>query len=236
LRVAAVRAASRVACDDLPTAGPGLDGVGRLTRFTRSKTGKPEGMARYVELRRHTDGDGDALTEEGVRAALDIGRELAGPYQLLVSSGAQRATQTLARFACMLGEPVAGGAVVEAGVRSSMEDRWRAAYQSAGSGELSALREADPELVREDSAILAAALRRVLERPPEGARALAVGHSPTNEAAVLGLTGATIEPMSKGAACSWSATATKRGSNPLLESVPVVVRTPQTCRPRRATS
>jgi hypothetical protein len=60
------------------------------------------------------------------------------------------------------------------------------------------LREADPELVREDSAVLAAALRRVLERLPEAGRALAVGRSPTNEAAVLGLTGVTIEPMSKG--------------------------------------
>jgi broad specificity phosphatase PhoE len=156
-------------------------------------------MARYVELRRHTDSDGDALTEEGVRAALEIGRGLAGRYELLVSSGAQRATQTLACFACVLGEPVAGGAVVEAALRSSMEDRWRAAYRSAGSGELSALRAADPELVREDSAVLAAALRRVLERLPEGGRALAVGHSPTNEAAVFGLTGATIAPMSKGA-------------------------------------
>jgi broad specificity phosphatase PhoE len=167
-------------------------------RLSRSKTGKPERMARYVELRRHTDSDGDALTEEGVRAALEIGRGLAGRYELLVSSGAQRATQTLACLACMLGDPVAGGAVVEAGLRSSVEDRWRAAYQSAGSGELSALRAADPELVREDSAVLAAALRRVLERLPEAGRALAVGHSPTNEAAVLGLTGVTIEPMSKG--------------------------------------
>jgi len=49
-------------------------------------------MARYVELRRHTHSDGDGLTQEGVRAALDIGRGLAGRYQLLVSSGAQRAT------------------------------------------------------------------------------------------------------------------------------------------------
>jgi phosphohistidine phosphatase SixA len=53
--------------------------------------------------------------------------------------------------------------------------------------------------VREDSAVLCAALRRVLERLFEGGRALAVGHSPTNEAAVLGLTGSTIEPMGKGA-------------------------------------
>jgi phosphohistidine phosphatase SixA len=53
--------------------------------------------------------------------------------------------------------------------------------------------------VAEDSAVLAAALRRVLEPLPEGGRALAVGHSPTNEAAVLGLTGSSIEPMAKGA-------------------------------------
>ena len=156
-------------------------------------------MARYVELRRHTDSDGDALTEDGVRAALDIGRRLAGDYALLVSSGAQRATQTLACFACVLREPVSGGAVVEAGLRSRAEDRWREAYQRAGSGDLASLREADPDLVEEDSAVLGAALRRVLERLPEGGRALAVGHSPTNEAAVLGLTGSIVEPIGKGA-------------------------------------
>src|ERR687888_2210213 len=118
-------------------------------------------MARYVELRRHTDNDGDALTEEGVRDALEIGKSLAGGYTLLVSTGAERATQTLACFASMLREPVTGGAVVEAGLRSRVEDRWRAAYQRAGSGHLAALRSADPELVREDAAVLGAALRRV---------------------------------------------------------------------------
>jgi broad specificity phosphatase PhoE len=156
-------------------------------------------MARFVELRRHTDNDGDALTDDGVRAALEIGRGLAGGYALLVSTGAQRATQTLACFACMLLEPVPGGVVVEAGLRSEVEDRWRDAYKRAGSGDLESLREADPELVEQDSAVLGAALRRVIERLSEGATALAVGHSPTNEAAVLGLTGSVVEPMGKGA-------------------------------------
>jgi len=156
-------------------------------------------MARCVELRRHTDNDGDVLSEEGVRAALEIGKTLTGGYALLVSTGAQRATQTLACFASMLREPIPGGAVVEAGLRSRIEDRWREAYQRAGSGDLTALRDADPELVAEDSAVLGAALRRVLERLPEGGRALAVGHSPTNEAAVLGLTGSIVEPIAKGA-------------------------------------
>jgi broad specificity phosphatase PhoE len=155
-------------------------------------------VAKEIELRRHTDNDGDALTEEGVRAALEVGGGLGGGYELLVSSGAQRATQTLACFACALGERVPGGALVEPGLRSKLEDRWRRAYQEAGSGELGALRSADPELVAEDSAALAAALKRVLDRLSDGGKALVVGHSPTNEAAVFGLTGEIVQPISKG--------------------------------------
>jgi broad specificity phosphatase PhoE len=152
-----------------------------------------------VELRRHTDVDGDVLTAEGVRAALEIGAQLEGGYDLLVSTGAQRATQTLACFLAALGQPVPGGVVVETGLRSTQEERWRAAYEKAGSGDLDAMRDADPELVEEDSATLAAALRRVLDALPDRGRALVVGHSPTNEAAVLGLTGEIVEPLSKGA-------------------------------------
>ncbi|MGH2922125.1 MAG: hypothetical protein ACRDKU_08685, partial [Gaiellaceae bacterium] len=84
------------------------------------------------------------------------------------------------------------------GLRSGVEERWRAAYEKAGSGALQALREADPELVENDSATLAAALRRVLDGLPEGGRALVAGHSPTNEAAVFGLAGQVVEPISKG--------------------------------------
>ena len=156
-------------------------------------------MAKHLELRRHTDADGDVLTSDGVVAALAIGAGLAGGYELGVTSGAQRATQTLACFLAGLGEKLPGGVVVEPGLRSSVEDRWRGAYEKAGSGTLEALREADPELVEQDSAALAVALRRVLDALPEGGRALAVGHSPTNEAAVFGLTGQIVEPMSKGA-------------------------------------
>jgi broad specificity phosphatase PhoE len=158
-----------------------------------------EEMARYIELRRHTDAEGDVLTEEGVRDALRIGESLEGGYDLLVSTGAQRATQTLACFLAALGERVPGGVVVEPGLRSSREDDWREAYQKAGSGELEAMRGADPELVEEDSATLGAALGRVLDALPDGGRGLVVGHSPTNEAAVLGLTGKVVDPLAKGA-------------------------------------
>jgi broad specificity phosphatase PhoE len=156
-------------------------------------------VSREVELRRHTDAEGDVLTPEGVAAALEIGARLPGGYHLAVSTGAQRATQTLACFLAALGQRVPGGVVVEPGLRSEVEERWRAAYRKAGSGALEALGEADPELVAEDSARLGAALRGILDRLPEGGRALAVGHSPTNEAAVLGLTGQVVPPLAKGA-------------------------------------
>ena len=155
-------------------------------------------MARYVELRRHTDNDDDVLSNDGVRHALEIGSRLEGGYAVLVSTGAQRSTQTLGCFLAALGQKVPGGVLVEEGLRSEHEEGWRTAYKEAGSGDLEALRGADPELVEQDSAILGAALRRVLDRLSEGERALIVGHSPTNEAAVLGLTGEVVAPFSKG--------------------------------------
>ena len=87
--------------------------------------------------------------------------------------------------------------MVERGLRSDTEDRWRAAYKQAGSGELDALRSADPDLVEQESVVLGSALRRVLGSVSDGARVLVVGHSPTNEAAVLGLTGEVVAPMAK---------------------------------------
>jgi broad specificity phosphatase PhoE len=156
-------------------------------------------VGREIELWRHTDANGDVLTAQGVEAALEIGARLRGGYELAVSTGAQRATQTLACFIAALGQHVSRGVVVEPGLRSQVEDRWRAAYEKAGSGALEALREADGELVAEDSGRLGVALRRVLDSLPDGGRALVVGHSPTNEAAVLGLTSAIVAPLAKGA-------------------------------------
>ncbi len=155
-------------------------------------------MAKYIELLRHTDSDGDVLTDIGVRQAVEIGRTLGGGYDVAVSTGAQRATQTLACLLAGFGQRILGGIVVEPALRSAFEDRWRAAYKQAGAGDLDSLRAADPELVEEDSAALSAALRRILDALPDGGRALVVGHSPTNEAAVLGLTGITIPPLPKG--------------------------------------
>ncbi len=156
-------------------------------------------MARFVELRRHTDNDGDVLSADGVAAALRIGGGLAGGYRVAVSTGAQRATQTIGCLLAALGQPVPDGVVVEPGLRSQQEDRWRAIAKEADGGDLAAMRSVDPDFVAEEAAALGAALGRVLERLEDGQRALVVGHTPTSEAAVLGLTGELVAPLGKGA-------------------------------------
>ena len=152
-----------------------------------------------VEIRRHTDNDGDQLTEEGVAAAEEIGRTgLHPPYALFISTGAGRATQMLTILRAATGQeevPVR----VEPGLRSPVEDRWREASKASGSGgDLEAMRKVDPELVDKESVELGAALRGVFAQLPGDGRALVVGHSPTNEAAVLGLTGRLVPPLGKG--------------------------------------
>jgi broad specificity phosphatase PhoE len=127
-----------------------------------------------------------------------IGRELAGDYTVAVSSGAQRATQTIACLLAGLGQTVPDGVIVIEALRSRFEDRWRAAYGKAGAGDLASLRRADPDLVAEDSLALSAGLRQLIAILPDGGRALVVGHSPTNEAAIYGLTGHIVDPLGKG--------------------------------------
>jgi hypothetical protein len=51
---------------------------------------------RFVELRRHTDNDGDRLSVKGVADAEAIGRTgLHPPYMLFISTGAERANEML---------------------------------------------------------------------------------------------------------------------------------------------
>lgn len=158
-------------------------------------------MPKTVELRRHTANDGDVLTPEGIDAARAIGAGLVGPYDLLISSGAQRATQTLACFlAVMPSAQPAPGVEVDARFRSDVEDRWRDAYERAGAGDIASFRTADPDLVAAEAAIFADALRAAFGRLPDGGRALVVGHSPMLECAIFGLTGRGVDPLGKGEA------------------------------------
>lgn len=151
-----------------------------------------------IELRRHTDNDGDVLTAGGVRAAVDLGGDLGGPYDLVVSSGAQRATQAAACLLAGFGGRVDGGVVVDEGFRSPDEDRWREIYSETGSGEIQAFLDADEAFVQREAERFAEAVHRVAEGIPEDGRALVVGHSPMHEATVYGLTGETIPPLGKG--------------------------------------
>jgi phosphohistidine phosphatase SixA len=163
-------------------------------------------VTKHVELRRHTDNDGDYLTGDGIRAALEVGRKLAGSYEVMISSGAQRATQTLACFLAAASMKVDAGVVVDERFRSEDEERWKRAYKEAGAGDLESFRRVDPEWVESESRRFGDALGDAFARLPEGGRALVVGHSPMNEAAVFGLTGEIIEPLSKGAGVLVSAT------------------------------
>jgi phosphohistidine phosphatase SixA len=152
-----------------------------------------------VELRRHTDNDGDRLTPRGIADAERIGRgRLHPPYAAFVSTGAARATQMLEILRRAVGQdqtPITGAP----GLRSSVEDRWRQVATAAGKGaDLDALRALDPDLVERESWLLGSQLRQVIEGLPDGGRALVVGHSPTNEAAVFGLASQIVPPLGKG--------------------------------------
>jgi broad specificity phosphatase PhoE len=154
---------------------------------------------RYVELRRHTDNDGDHLSEQGVADAEGIGQTgLHPPYAMFISTGAERASEMLSILRHAAGQdeiPI----TTETALRSVVEDRWREAAKAAGKGaSLEEIRSVDPDLVEKESQLLGAALQRVVEGLSDDGRALVVGHSPTNEAAVCGLTNQVIAPLGKG--------------------------------------
>jgi hypothetical protein len=143
---------------------------------------------RYVELRRHTDNEGDRLTPQGAADAEVIGRGgLHPPYAAFVSTGAARATQMLEILRHAAGQddtPI----TASPGLRSSVEDRWRDTARAAGKrADLEDIRAIDPDLAGRESWLLGSALRQVV-----------AGHSPTTEAAVLGLAGLVVPPLGQG--------------------------------------
>jgi hypothetical protein len=154
---------------------------------------------RYVELRRHTDNDGDRLSEQGIADAEAIGRTgLHPPYALFVSTGAERANEMLRILRRAAGQEDAQ-IITGTALRSAVEDRWREAAKAAGKGaSLEEMRAVDPDLVEHESRLLGAALQGIVEALPDEGRALIVGNTPTNEAAVCGLTGQVIAPLGKG--------------------------------------
>ena len=91
---------------------------------------------RYVELRRHTDNDGDQLSEQGVSDAEAIGETgLHPPYAAFVSTGAERATAMLRILRRSAGQddiPI----TTKTALRSVVEHRWREAAKGGWQGSL----------------------------------------------------------------------------------------------------
>src|SRR5688572_14980919 len=163
---------------------------------------------RYVELRRHTDNDGDKLSEQGVADAEAIGRTgLNPPYAAFISTGAERATEMLRILRRAAGQdeiPI----TTEAGMRSSVEDRWREAAKVAGKGaSIEEMRAVDPDLVEHETQLLGSALQRVVQGLPEGGRALVVGHSRQTRRPSPGWLGRRSPPSAKVKECWLSKTA-----------------------------
>jgi broad specificity phosphatase PhoE len=155
-------------------------------------------LKRQVELRRHTDHKDDVLTPDGVRAALEVGAGLKGPYRVVISSGAHRATQTAACFLAGMGQSVQHGVVVDRGFYSTELESWMR-KERPPSSDVESLRALDVARVDGVAKHMGEALRSVLDSLPDGSRALIVGHTPFNELAVYGLTGLAIAPLAKGA-------------------------------------
>jgi phosphohistidine phosphatase SixA len=126
---------------------------------------------RSLELRRHArrDPDADRLSPDGRLQAEDVGRTLAGGYAMVYVAPAERAAETVAWFLRGLGEQLPDHGVVPG----------LAGKDPGGS----------------DPAGMAETVRGLLDGLPDGASALAVGHTPLIERAAEGLTGERIEPL-----------------------------------------
>jgi phosphohistidine phosphatase SixA len=128
---------------------------------------------RTLEVRRHARRDprADRLSPEGRAQAEDLGRATGARYDVVFVSPAQRAAETAAWFLRGAGEQLPEHAVIPGlGGRDA----------TGGSPEG-----------------MAAGLRALLERIPEGGRGLAISHTPLVEHAALGLTGREVEPLAE---------------------------------------
>jgi len=120
------------------------------------------------------------------------------PCAAFVSADAARAIQMPEMLRHAAGQddtPITAAA----GLRSSVENRWRDAAKAAG--KRAALKDIPPSAPTwpgRESWLPGSALRQLVAGLPEDGRALMPGHSPTTEAAVLGLTGRVVPPLGNG--------------------------------------
>ena len=127
---------------------------------------------RTLELRRHgrRDPTADRLSQEGRAQAQSVGASLAGGYEVVFISPAQRAAETVAWLLRGLGEQLPAHAVIPG----------LAARDNDGS-----------------PLAMAGVVAALLDAVPENGRGLAVSHTPLIERAVLGLTARELEPLAE---------------------------------------
>ena len=155
-------------------------------------------MVKTIRFLRHAarQKDADALSPEGKVQAEDTGRTLPTDFAFIFVSPAQRAAETVAWLLRGSGQKLPPHAVVPV-LASELEDRWRTAAKTAGSSRIDAILVVDPDLVKGEAERMRRGVEELFGRLPEGARGLAVGHSPLIEAAVYGLTGVVLEPLAE---------------------------------------
>jgi broad specificity phosphatase PhoE len=153
---------------------------------------------RRLEIRRHAERaeDGsDRLSPEGIERAYAVGRGIRVGYTHLYTSGAQRATQTIACMLAGMGRLVPHGVAVRPGLASPREAEWKEAVRAAGTSSLADLLKVAETLVKAEATRLTAEIQSLLAELPEGAYALAIGHSPITECAAFGVTGKVVLPL-----------------------------------------
>lgn len=128
---------------------------------------------RRLELRRHAkrDPDADRLSAEGRAQAEDVGRNATTAFAAVFVSPAERAAET-------------------------------AAWILRGAGAQLPTHEVVPGLAGRDAdggspESMAAGMRALLDRVPEGATGLAISHTPFVERAMVGLTGREPPPFAE---------------------------------------
>jgi phosphohistidine phosphatase SixA len=128
---------------------------------------------RTLELRRHAkrDPDVDRLSADGRAQAEDVGRGLDRAVDVVFVSPAERAAETAAWILRGAGQQLPEHAVIPG------------------------LAGKDPSGGSPDA--MAAGIRTLLGRVPEGGFGLAVGHTPFVERTVIGLTGEQPEPFAE---------------------------------------
>lgn len=134
---------------------------------------RKDARVKVLELRRHANRDpsADRLSAEGRAQAEDLGRASAGGFDIVFTSPAQRAAETVAW--------------ILRGMHAQLPPRHAVVPGLAG-------QDTDGSPVQ-----LARVVSELLDAVPEGGRALAIGHTPIVEKAAEGLTGRRIEPLAE---------------------------------------